>query len=211
MKTNIASDKKQYLKGMHRIIHPQKTLDRIAPCMKAHGITRVANITGLDRIGIPVVMVICPNSRALAIAQGKGLDIEAAKASGIMEAIEGWTAENLSNPTVLASYSLMQQNNLNSIFDDLPERYNRTRATDVDLLWIKGRSLFHPIRELYLPYQLVSGRYTMPPIEGASYFCASSNGLASGNNETEALIHALCETIERDAIALWQVQTSHHQ
>jgi hypothetical protein len=30
------------------------------------GITRIANVTGLDRIGVPVVMVWRPNSRSLA-------------------------------------------------------------------------------------------------------------------------------------------------
>jgi ribosomal protein S12 methylthiotransferase accessory factor len=33
-------------------------------------------------------------------------------------------------------------------------------------------------------------------------FYASTNGLASGNTRTEALCHALCEVIERDALAM---------
>jgi ribosomal protein S12 methylthiotransferase accessory factor len=36
-------------------------------------------------------------------------------------------------------------------------------------------------------------------------FLASTNGLASGNHPLEALSHALCEVVERDALALWQV------
>lgn len=33
------------------------------------GITRVADVTGLDRIGIPVVMVCRPNARSLAVSE----------------------------------------------------------------------------------------------------------------------------------------------
>src|SRR6266571_3226631 len=68
---------------------------RVAPIM---GITRVANVTGLDSIGVPVVMVCRPNSRSVAVSQGKGLDLAAAKASGLMEAIEGYHAETITLP-----------------------------------------------------------------------------------------------------------------
>src|SRR5690606_8136210 len=33
--------------------------------------------------------------------------------------------------------------------------------------------------------------------------CKNSNGLASGNSPDEALFHALCELVERDATTLW--------
>ncbi len=36
------------------------------------GITRIANVTGLDNIGIPVVMVCRPNSQAFLYRKGKG-------------------------------------------------------------------------------------------------------------------------------------------
>ena len=55
------------------------------------GITRIANVTGLDRTGIPVVMVVRPNARSVAVSQGKGLTLAAAKASGVMEAAESGT------------------------------------------------------------------------------------------------------------------------
>jgi len=51
------------------------------------GITRVANVTGLDHVGIPVVMACRPNARGLAVSQGKGLTLDAAKASAVMESI----------------------------------------------------------------------------------------------------------------------------
>src|SRR5207244_2263012 len=63
--------------------------------MARMGITRVGNITGLDRIGIPVAVAVRPNSRSVSVSQGKGLDLPQAMASAVMEAAEGFHAENL--------------------------------------------------------------------------------------------------------------------
>jgi ribosomal protein S12 methylthiotransferase accessory factor YcaO len=89
---------KAYRRGTHRTVDPAVTLARVQPYLARMGITRIANVTGLDRIGVPVVMVCRPNSRSLAVAQGKGLTLDAAKASGVMEAIELYHAVNASRP-----------------------------------------------------------------------------------------------------------------
>ena len=71
--------------GTHRSQSLEDTLRhvlRLAPIM---GVTRVANVTGLDPVGIPVVMVCRPNSRSLAVSQGKGIDLGSARASGLMD------------------------------------------------------------------------------------------------------------------------------
>ena len=68
------------------------------------GITRIANVTGLDTIGIPVVMVCRPNSRSVAVSQGKGLTLAAAKASGVMESVEGYHAEHIALPLKYSDY-----------------------------------------------------------------------------------------------------------
>ncbi len=46
---------KTYRKGTHRTIAPTDTVARLRSMMPELGITRVANVTGLDRIGIPGV------------------------------------------------------------------------------------------------------------------------------------------------------------
>ena len=56
---------------------------RAVALRSAFGITRIANLTGLDRTGVPVVMVCRPNARSSAVFNGKGLDAAAAKASGV--------------------------------------------------------------------------------------------------------------------------------
>ena len=86
---------KVFRRGTHRIIEPSETLTRYRPLASSMGITRLGNITGLDRIGIPVVAAIRPNSRSVSVSQGKGLDLSQAMASALMEAIEGFHAEEV--------------------------------------------------------------------------------------------------------------------
>src|SRR5436309_1928919 len=95
---------KQFLAGTHRSRDPQETVDGVRPHFGELGITRVANVTGLDRIGIPVVMVVRPNSRSLSVSQGKGLTLAAARASGIMESLESHHAERADCPIWMDSY-----------------------------------------------------------------------------------------------------------
>ncbi|KYF86628.1 hypothetical protein BE20_00300 [Sorangium cellulosum] len=95
---------KGYLAGTHRQVPPEETLRRVRRLMPVMGITRIANVTGLDNIGIPVVMVCRPNSRSLSVSQGKGLDLPTAQASGLMESVEAYHAERIDLPLKLASY-----------------------------------------------------------------------------------------------------------
>src|SRR5258706_3900116 len=93
--------KKTYRGETHRTVSPEDTITRLNPYLPLMGITRVANVTGLDRIGIPVVMACRPNSRSVAVSQGKGVNLWAAKASAVMETIEGYHAENIMLPLKL--------------------------------------------------------------------------------------------------------------
>ena len=80
--------------GTHRIIDPDATLASVLPHAPRMGITRIAVLTGLDVLGIPVAAAVRPNSRSIAVHQGKGVTLSAAKASAVMEAVETWHAEN---------------------------------------------------------------------------------------------------------------------
>jgi ribosomal protein S12 methylthiotransferase accessory factor len=50
---------------------------------------------------------------------------------------------------------------------------------------------------------MVHADYAPPEKPGHGLFPASTNGLASGNQRPEALAAAICEAIERDALAVW--------
>lgn len=193
---------KAFRRGTHRQIAPEQTLARVEPHLARMGITRVANITGLDCIGIPVAQAIRPNSRALAVSQGKGLTLAAAKASAVMESIESWHAERITLPLKLASYDDLRADH--RVVD--VETVNRPKKTPfhggLPLLWIEGFDLLQR-ESVWIPYELVDTNYTYPQPPGSGCFAATSNGLASGNGLLEAINHGICEVVERDATTLW--------
>ncbi len=94
---------KAFKRGTHRTTAPDDTLARVASAARQIGITRLGNVTGLDRIGIPVTVAVRPNSRSFSVSQGKGLGLSQALASALMEAIELFHGENLTARTVVSS------------------------------------------------------------------------------------------------------------
>ena len=194
--------RKNYLSGTHRVCTPQETLERVVKHMKIMGITRVSNITGLDRIGIPVAISTRPNSRSLSVSQGKGLDVPAAKASAIMESVESYHAERIDQPLLLGSYEDLEKSRRLIQCEGLPRSRLNLYSETMQILWIEGYDLLSD-DFVWVPYELVHTNYVIPRPSGSGCFYASSNGLASGNHILEAVNHALCELIERDSSTLW--------
>ncbi|MEO8705210.1 MAG: YcaO-like family protein [Kofleriaceae bacterium] len=182
---------------------PAETVERILPMMRTAGITRVADVTGLDTIGIPVVMVCRPNSRSVAVAQGKGLDLDAARASGLMESLEQWHAEHILQPVRFATATELAARHRLVELEGLPRLSIGSLDPHRKLLWIEGADLVDGDSR-WLPFEVVHTDYTLPTPPGAGCFLTTSTGLASGNNHTEAVLHGLYEVIERDAVALWR-------
>jgi YcaO-like protein with predicted kinase domain len=196
---------KRYRRGTDRILPPEATLARVRPLLPVMGITRLANVTGLDRIGIPVVMVSRPNARSISVSQGKGLELAAAKASGVMEAIETYHAETITLPLKYASFGELCYSHRMVDVAGLPFCAGSRWRDDLAMLWIEGEDL-QSGEPVWLPYELVSTNYTLPLPPGSGCFAANTNGLASGNSLGEAICHGLCELIERDATTLWRVR-----
>jgi YcaO-like protein with predicted kinase domain len=200
---DVGAGLKAYRVGTHRSRSPEDTLAQVMPFAAEFGITRVANLTGLDRTGIPVIMVCRPNSRSSAVFHGKGIDLAAAKVSGVMEAIETWHAEHVQLPLRFASFNDLVKQGKTADIHQLPRIRASRFDVDAPLLWVEGRNLMDG-EAAYTPYELVNAHSTVngPPTSGC--FNGSTNGLASGNHPLEATSHALCELIERDATALWR-------
>jgi ribosomal protein S12 methylthiotransferase accessory factor len=194
--------RKSFTEGTHRTIEPTATVDRVLRLAPVMGITRVANITKLDSVGLPVIMVCRPNSRSLAVSQGKGLDLEAAKASGLMESVESYHAERIVHPLKLASYEELRYTHTVVDVDSLPRLSISLFHPNLRLLWIEGYDVLQK-ESIWVPYELVHTDYTLPLPAGSGCFPLSSNGLASGNHILEAISHAICEVVERDATSLW--------
>jgi ribosomal protein S12 methylthiotransferase accessory factor len=165
------------------------------------GITRVANITGLDDIGIPTVVVTRPASRSLSVSQGKGLSLAAAKVSGIMESIEQYHAERIGLPLQLGSY---EERRKEANVVDVTSLPNYVRPFDPSerTLWIKATSL-RTGDGVEVPFELVHLDLRLPLPPGSGFWPIGSNGLSSGNCLPEAIAHGVWELIERDATALF--------
>jgi ribosomal protein S12 methylthiotransferase accessory factor len=161
------------------------------------GITRLGNVTGLDRIGIPVAIAVRPNSRSVSVAQGKGIELPQAMTSALMEAVEGFHGE-LAQEELSASYRELAEGHC--VVGPL-SLCSTGRALDVDhtIAWSQGFDLLQK-EPCWVPTEIVHTDFTRA-LDG--YFLAGSNGLASGNHPVEAISAAICELVERDAVALW--------
>jgi ribosomal protein S12 methylthiotransferase accessory factor len=201
---------KKFCRGTHRLVTPEETLAHVGQFLPQMGITRIAHVTGLDRIGIPVVMVCRPNSKSLAVFQGKGLTLAAAKASGVMEAIEAYHGENVSRPLSLATYDELSRTHRVAEPSELPRLISSRFHPHLPMKWIEGFDLLQN-EHVWIPYELVHVNFTEPDPQSAGCFVASSNGLASGNHLLEAISHGICEVIERDAMTLWSLMNQRQQ
>jgi ribosomal protein S12 methylthiotransferase accessory factor len=190
------------LGGTVRQCTAAETLERVRPLFGAVGITRLANVTGLDRLGIPVWLCVRPRGRALSVSQGKGLTDDLAKASAVMESIELYHAERIRPPDVVATARAIGRRH--AIVDPAElspgirwSAYRRAR----EIGWTRGTDL--GTGELVMvPHAWVDLDWTRTHPE-AGLFDVTSTGLASGNHRLEALCHALFEVVERDCEERW--------
>jgi YcaO-like protein with predicted kinase domain len=189
----------------HRSRSPEETLAALTPYLPGFGITRIANVTGLDRIGVPVFMVVRPNGRGLAVSQGKGLDAASAKVSGLMESIECHHAEYTRLPVRLESYRRLKTEGLVVDPELLPRSRTSRYSPSLGIAWTTGLDLVSGL-PIWVPFELVHADFSHPAPPGGGCFPASTNGLASGNRLAEAILHGLCEVVERDALALWEAR-----
>ncbi len=197
-----------HLEGTYRALNPEETLARIRPLYEKIGITRVADISGLDLLNLPVVSAIRPNGKNLSTALGKGISAELAEISAVMESFEGYHAENLPPPELVGSYHNLKAQGY-AVIDPTPFAKGVLVHPDIHCLelgWItaeilnplRGSVAMHPSAFIYIPHTLVNLDLSTARPE-SYYFQVSSNGLASGNTLEEATCHALYELIERDA------------
>lgn len=189
----------QYSYGTLRAVSPTTTVRNVAPLLARAGITRLADLTGLDFLGIPVYQAVRPNSRNLTVAQGKGVTRAHAKASALMESLEFFHAEDVAAPRMSATYGAMRW----QLGYD-PARLQRPSwgelRDDLELEWVAATELTDGA-PTWVPLQLCELNATVSPRLAKINFLTASNGLASGNTFAEAVAHGLYELIERDAVA----------
>lgn len=197
----------RYFEGTHRCRDPRETIEKVEGKLRVAGVTRIAEITHLDRIGIPVYSAIRPGAAegAVSIYAGKGATKPQAKASAMMEAFERYSAEQQEidyKNIVLGPYSeLKGAINPKSLI--LPAKNIGIENKNVS--WIKAVNAAND-EECLLPSNAVYHPYN--PVKDQSLFKSNTNGLASGNVIEEAVFHGITEVVERDA---WSIFEALHQ
>lgn len=184
-----------------RICGPEETWNRIGALLPRFGITRLSRLTGLDRLGIPVWNAVSPNARSIVINQGKGITDIDAKVSAAMEALERAVA---GDPLVRARRSSRRA------FSEAGEP-----CLPLDIFIAAGQPFVgeDEVIDWLAGHDVATGEHIWVPREAVILdrteetprFWQSSDGLASGNSETEAILHGLLERIERDADRLWRL------
>jgi ribosomal protein S12 methylthiotransferase accessory factor len=219
--------RKGFMGATHRTCPPEETMERIRPLLPVAGITRMADITGLDRIGVPTVLSMRPNAPTLANASGKGFTRAAAMVSAAMEGIELHFAENLAfsdsadgygsgsdsadgyGSGLIATHRELERSGLACPIEQLPLTLYSTFSVDAPEDWTIGFDLIGQ-RPMAVPSACVGMRSGYFRDRSRFSFQVGSNGLASGNVFLEAVCSGLAEVIERDAVTCMKLRSAGH-
>ncbi|MCB1518833.1 MAG: YcaO-like family protein [Hyphomicrobiaceae bacterium] len=180
---------------------PLQTYELVRPYFDQFGITRVADQTALDRLGVPVFAAIRPNALSLSMSQGKGITDDDARISAVMEAIEVAIAEAplCDIQSGFAGELRERPADVSYLMPPADSRTGERSSTAGNDLWV-GASSFFTGDPFLIPLDAVCMRGRALRLKGISQ---NTNGLASGNSYEEAGFHAICELIERDALTFW--------
>lgn len=183
----------------------EDTLLRIIPVCAKIGVTRITNITFLDRLYIPNYSAVLPGTEDIFwVYSGKGPTNSSAKASALMEAIERFSSlpSSYGKTFVHGTYSQLSKSynvlHPSEVVEQVTNEYDDNSSI---LDFLPGFDLLR--KEIVLvPTELVLYRYHPRYPSIPAFSNSHTNGLASGNVIEEAICHALCEVIERDAVSL---------
>ena len=202
------SEEITYFEGTHRVIAPRKTIEINEDKLKIAGITRIADITDLDRIGLPIYTAIRPTAEegAISIYGGKGISKDHAKASAMMEGFERYSAEKQDDDEVVVA-TLDEISEKGKYIDpaslNLPKDFKKENLEAMQLEWslakdiVSGEDFYIPTNAVFHPY--------IHDNNVQSLFKSNTNGLASGNILEEAILHGMLEVIERDAWSIFEL------
>lgn len=177
-------------------------VDKIQEASKKLGMTSLADITGLDTLGLPVYSATCPQTGEglNTVFSGTGFSHAKASISAMMELIERVSASFHGKKMIYGTYE-----NLNHLLGDqvlnprqLILHQRPTPIEIVPLAWtwvfnlgsnipmiVPATAVFHPFYD-----------------ESGPLFFNNSCGLSAGSNLLEAVISGIYEVIEKDAVSL---------
>lgn len=206
----LRSQKKWKGKVSSRMKSVQETLNTILPVSSNIGITRLADITDMDILGIPNFSAVLPGTEDyIWVYSGKGATKLDAKASALMESIERYCSLPSGNQKKMIQGSYEEVSKVSktlhpsNVVEPMLIEYNEDMIMD----FLPGYDLINN-EQILVPTPLTLFRYSAKPPAVNPFAYHHTNGLASGNVLEEAICHSLCEVIERDATSLAELHAS---
>ena len=173
----------------------------------ACGVTRLADITYLDVLGVPVFQAIRPFSRALSVHQGKGFTADDAKLGALMEAVESHCAESYRGHPVVRPFADLSPAARAPTLADFASERRQAPGVEEPLAWVQARRVTDD-GPLWVPLDVVSLDFSR---RGDPRLDRSSNGLGCHFEPDAALATALLELVERDAFATFMAWSPVHR
>ena len=203
----------KFIKGTYRVKDPVDTYDSNEEKLRTAGITRITEITHLDRVKIPVFSSIRPTAQSggVSVYAGKGATVEQARASAMMEGFERYSAEKQDIDQEKISISAYNEIKNDSVLNPrdllLPKSFENQNIEMQKLEWIEAEEIISespilvPANAVFHPY--IPNREIKP--SAMAMFKGNTNGLASGNVIEEAVLHGIFEVVERDAWSIFEL------
>jgi ribosomal protein S12 methylthiotransferase accessory factor len=170
----------------------------IRPWMARWGITRLADVTGLDYLGIPMAAAIRPLGEPSRLVAA-GPTLASAETSAALAVARLWHA-SCSVPDPVARGACADFMTGYEVWDlDLSPDCLVTRSTELD--WVEARSLADG-RLTIVPQDLVCLGRTPRRQWRPVFLTATTVGLGAGATRDEAILNALCSWAAHDAAAM---------
>ena len=164
----------------------------------------------MDKLYIPNYSCVLPGTEDyIWVYSGKGPTKKHAKVSAIMESIERYSSlpTNYTRKFITGTFNELKESYNLLHPDDLVEPLTFDFQNDMLMDYVEGYDIINK-ENILVPAALALFRYTPNSPSLNPFAFHHTNGLASGNVFEEAVCHALCEVIERDAISLAQLRAS---
>jgi len=162
------------------------------------GLTRLIDLTGQDRIGMPVFNAVKPGMVNYSVQHGKGLTKEDARLSAVMESFERFYGSFADLPSYAATCDEAGRRHVIPPFERLAKARAGIFHRNLTIDWTIGFDITANA-PVGVPLDLVLLRPSASAVR-LPLLQASSNGLAAAAHFAEAVCQGLLELFERDAI-----------
>ena len=165
------------------------------------GLRRLTDVTGLDRVGVPVfaAIAIAADPDTLSVYNGKGLDPRDARKGALLELIERRAAKRRAGLNRASWFELRSEGVAAVDPNSLTLPLQKTDPRELSIEWteatrLPGRAnVLIPANAVFFPYH---------GSDSALLFRPQTTGLAAGGTLTDAIERGLAEVIEQDALSL---------